>query len=112
VLHHDHDLGDDQRADDRDRQATKLDLLHGEHQPLEEDHHSEAGGKIERDQPNGLDLARHPLPDAHACALLSHHPVSLASPSQVLGRRLGTQPDREDRVREPLPLEDAHLLVR
>src|SRR4029434_4021232 len=41
----------------------------------------------------------------------SHYRLAQHSLLQIIGGRLGAQPDREDRIREPLPREDPQLLV-
>src|SRR5213594_1802021 len=50
-------------------------------------------------------------PVGRSVALLPAHLSAQHSLFQIFGRRLGAQPDREDGVREALPLEDAQLLA-
>jgi hypothetical protein len=55
-LQHEHDLGDDQRADERNRQAVELDVVFREDKPLENQHHEKLRCKKERGQPHRSDL--------------------------------------------------------
>src|ERR1700675_4853460 len=53
-----------------------------------------------------------PVPPSAERSARSAEPSAEHPLPQVLRRRLGPQPNREDRVREPLPFEDPQLPVR